>query len=125
MCALLAVVATPTLAHSTSRCCSAPQLLCDHSVASLALPPGFTRVDGKLHYGATPRWIRILTAVVGLLCTAMAYLFAEKLMSEETDFPNDLFGMDRYYPNSWCHWIRRSDDQCTGARPNYSTRGGA
>ena len=88
-------------------------------MASLTLPPDFTRVDGKRHYGTTPRWIRILTAVVGLLCTAMAYLFSEMTMNTEMD------GMSRtmsYYPNLKCHWIRASDDQCTGARPKYSTR---
>ena len=86
-------------------------LLCDHSVASLVLPPGFTRVDGELHYGATARWMRCLTFVVGLFCTAQAYIFAETLMNRE--FGWNGFGEDRYYPTALCHWARQSDDQCT------------
>ena len=98
---------------------TAKDLVCDHSLGSLVLPPGFTRVDGELHYGTTARWMRLLTFVVGLFCTANAYVFAETVVAREFGLLDgkNIFGPFRYFPNLWCHWVRRSDDQCTGAHP--------
>ena len=36
-------------------------IIADHALASLALPPGFTRADGEKIYDTNPRWARIVS----------------------------------------------------------------